>query len=174
MSSLKELTWEAHKKAEQTHVMRLLLANEISKDLYCDLVYTKYLIYATIESKIKFLTPCLPRAQLALNDWQDIGCSLPKCLASLEAYLAHMRSLQPPQLWSHAYVHYLAPLYGGQLIKKKIENRFPVSMYQFDDPASAIQEIRSCLDIGMAAEANLAFEMTTQYYDDLYKAHKHL
>lgn len=172
MSSLKELTWEAHKKAEATDIMTLLLSNEISEGLYCDLVYTKYLIYGTIENVIKFRTPCLPRAQAALDDWQTMRCSLPRCISSLEAYLAHLRTLSTHQMWSHAYVHYLAPLYGGQIIKRKIEGRFPVSMYQFDDPASAIQEVRSHLTVDMAAEANRAFEMTTRYYQDLHKAHQ--
>jgi heme oxygenase len=173
MATLKELTWEAHKTAEQTQIMKLLLKNTISKSLYCDLVYTKYLIYSEIEREIKFKTPCLYRAQAALNDWQDMKHSLPKCGGHLDAYLSYLRTLHPHKLHSHVYVHYLAPLYGGQLIKKVIQHRFPTTLYDFDDAASAIAEVRQPLTVDMAPEANLAFEMTTKYYEQLYEQHAH-
>lgn len=172
MSSLKELTWDAHKRAERTDIMRLLITNKISDCLYCDLVYTKYLIYSSIEGVLQFRTPCLKRAQAALNDWQQMGCSLPRCFTSLDSYLAYMRTLSSHQLWSHAYVHYLAPLYGGQIIRKQIQDRFPTSMYQFDDPEAAIAEVRQCLTVDMAPEANRAFDMTTAYLTDLYLQHQ--
>lgn len=173
MTTLKDLTWENHKQAEQTSVMQLLLNNQISNTLYCDLVYTKYMIYSNIESRIDFVTPCLQRAQAALNDWQHMKYSIPNNFSSLDQYLARLRGVPQDQLWAHVYVHYLAPLYGGQIIKRVIAHRFPISMYEFDDPQSAIQEVRLHTDVHLAQEANLAFESTTQYYTDLYDLHKH-
>ena len=173
MATLKELTWDAHKKAEQTQIMKLLLKNTISNSLYCDLVYTKYLIYSEIERKITFHTACLKRAPAALMDWQTMRYSLPKCGSHLEAYLSYLRTLTSHQLHSHVYVHYLAPLYGGQLIKKVIQHRFPTTLYDFADAASAIAEVRQPLTVDMAPEANRAFEMTTKYYEQLYEQHAH-
>lgn len=153
--------------------MKLLLNNTISDSLYCDLVYTKYLIYSEIERMHVFQTPCLKRAHLALDDWQTMRYSLPKCMPVLDAYLSHLRTLSTYKLYSHVYVHYLAPLYGGQLIKKVIQHRFPTRMYDFDDPSAAIAEVRRPLTVDMAPEANLAFEATTQYYTQLYEQHAH-
>lgn len=171
MTTLKELTWDAHKRAEQTHIMSALLKDEISTQLYCDLVYTKYEIYHTIEKLVKFQTPDLYRAQAALNDWQTLRCSLPRCIPSLDKYVSHVRACDSEQIWGHVYVHYLAPLYGGQIIKKKIEHRLPVTLYEFVDPHAAIAEVRSHLGIHLVSEANLAFESVIEYYSDLWEQH---
>jgi heme oxygenase len=171
MSTLKDLTWDAHKRAEQTPIMRQLLKATISDSLYCDLVYTKYEIYRTIEERVQFECVDLYRAQRALNDWQAMGCHMPKMIPSLDTYVNHLRTLSEPVIWGHVYVHYLAPLYGGQIIKKRIAHRFPVSMYEFDQPDAAIAEIRARVHVHMASEANLAFESTTAYYQELHAQH---
>ena len=170
--TLKSLTWDLHKKAETTPLMKLLLKNEISDCLYCDLVYTKYLIYGAIENVIQFRTADLARKNAAFADWQTMGCSLPKCLPALETMLAHLRTLSEQQLWAHVYVHYLANVYGGQIIARVIGDRFPTSMYHFADPDVAKQEIRSHLTVDMAPEANRSFEMTINYYNQLYESHQ--
>ena len=171
MITLKELTWDAHKRAEQTKIMCELLADTIHKDVYCDLVYTKYEIYRTIEDRVQFESPDLRRAQAALNDWQVMGCHLPKCIPALDEYLTHVRSCLTDQIWGHVYVHYLAPLYGGQIIKKKIAHRLPVQLYEFTDPAAAIAEVRKNLNVNLVAEANLAFESVITYYEHLWEQH---
>lgn len=168
MITLKELTWDAHKRAEDTHIMCELLADTIHRDLYCDLVYTKYEIYRTIEDRVKFETPDLYRAPAALADWQAMSRHLPKCMPVLDAYVAHVRSCDLTQIWGHVYVHYLAPLYGGQIIKKKISHRLPISLYEFINPQAAIAEVRSHLTTDLATEANLAFESVITYYEQLW------
>lgn len=172
MSTLKDLTWDAHKRAENTPIMQQLLTAQISHHLYCDLVYTKYEIYRTIEDRVRFETPDLPRSVKALSDWQVMGCHLPRCIPSLDAYVNHLRKITQDQLWAHVYVHYLAPLYGGQIIKKRINHKFPVSLYEFTHAAEAIAEIRSKVKVDMASEANTAFENTIQYYQELFSQHE--
>lgn len=171
MTTLKELTWDAHKRAEQTHIMSELLRDQISESLYSDLVYTKYEIYRAIEQRVQFETPDLYRAKAALDDWQHMNHHLPKCIPSLDAYLTHLRSCDLDALWGHVYVHYLAPLYGGQIIKKKIEHRLPVRLYEFSDPTAAIAEVRGHLHMDLVAEANLAFESVITYYEYLWSQH---
>lgn len=169
--TLKSLTWDLHKQAEQTPLMKSLLDNTISQELYCDLVYTKYQIYERIEDKIQFKTPGVARAQAALNDWQTLGGHMPPLLKNLTQMLDHLNTLHVNSLWAHVYVHYLAPLYGGQIIRRIINHRFPTSMYEFPDALAAKQEIRSHLTIDMAPEANRSFQMTIAYYDELWKQH---
>jgi heme oxygenase len=171
MPTLKELTWTAHKTAEQTPVMIGLLKNTISKQLYSDLLYVKYQIYKTIESRIKFANSSLPRAQATLNDWQMMGCVLPPLMISVDDYVLHLTQIDTDELWAHAYVHYLAPLYGGQIIAKRIGHRFPTSMYEFDDPEGAKAEIRSRENTEHAHEANHAFEATTRILNQLWELH---
>jgi heme oxygenase len=171
MTTLKELTWTAHKTAEQTHVMISLLKNTISTQMYSDLLYVKYQIFHTIENKLVFSNPSLPRAQACLNDWQTIGCTLPPVMSTVDTYISHLLALDQPKLWAHAYVHYLAPLYGGQIIAKKISERFPISMFEFDDPEGAKAEIRAHAQVDYHAEANHAFEATTSILNQLWNIH---
>lgn len=168
MTTIKELTWSAHKRAESTRIMTDLLNNTITDHMYSHLVYTKYLIYSELERNLSFSTPCLPRAAAALSDWQNMNHSMPRCITKLEHYLAVLRTLDQSQLWAHAYVHYLAPLYGGQIIRRVIQHRFPVSMYEFDDAAAAIAEIRSKVTVQCAPDASVAFDLTADYYEQLY------
>lgn len=169
--TLKSLTWDLHKQAEQTPIMKSLLDNTISDAMYCDLIYTKYQIYAKIESMIQFKTPGLARAQAALNDVQAMGCHMPPILSRLTFMLDHLGTLHEHTLWAHVYVQYLAPLYGGQLIRKIVKDRFPTTMYEFPDPEGSKQEIRGHLTVDMASEANKSFEMTIAYYNQLWRVH---
>lgn len=172
MMTLKDLTWNMHKLAESADLMKAVLDNSVSAKLYCDLVYTKYLIYSEIEQKVQFSCRELKRAQPALDDWQDMKQCFPPNLPALDELLTHIRNLDNELVWAHVYVHYLAPLYGGQIIKKIIENRFPTRVYQFNNPQECIDEVRKMCKLEFADEANLSFKLTREYYDQLYLAHQ--
>jgi hypothetical protein len=62
-------------------------------------------------------------------------------------------------------------LYGGQIIKSIISDRFPVHTYEFSDPQSCIQEVRSHTHVGLADSANQAFAHTLHIYQELWDAH---
>jgi len=170
-TTLKELTWDLHTQAEKTPLMNSLLKNEIEAGLYCQMVYTKFVMYSVIEEKIKFQTTGLSRAPSALQDWHEMGCDMPRCLSQFTKYMDYLRTLNTHQLWPHVYVHYLAPLYGGQIIKKVVGGRFPTRIYDFPDAEAAKMEIRERLTLDMASEANKSFEMTIAYYDELYESY---
>jgi heme oxygenase len=171
MTTLKELTWEAHKKAEQTPIMHALLKDEITPDMYSALVWSKYKIYAVIEQRVQFKNPELYRANQAFRDWTIMGSKPAHEPHELHLYVDHLRTLSDSALWSHVYVQYLAPLYGGQMIRRVIDHRFPVHMYEFREAAACIQEIRQQVTVDQAAEANRSFEMTTAYYQALWNHH---
>ena len=170
--TLKDLTWDNHKKAETTALMKSLLKNQISETLYSQYLYVQYEIYANIESRIKFETQGLNRAQLSLDDWQNTSQRIPSNLPALDKYTERLRTVDPHQLWAHVYLHYLAPLYGGQIIKRVIGQRFPTSRLDFDNPEACKMEIRPRLTVDLADEANQAFESIIEIYDQLYQSHQ--
>lgn len=172
MSDLKTLTWANHKLAERTPLMQEMLAGNISLELYSDLVYSKHLLYSVIESRLTFECADLPRAGLAFQDWKQMGSHAPNMPPSFFQFHDHLATVPEPLLWAHVYVHYLAPLYGGQILKKILSPRFPVGMLSFETPQACIAEIRHRTHAGLADEANLSFEMTTRYYDELYQSHQ--
>jgi heme oxygenase len=171
MSDLKTLTWPKHKLAESTLLMQDMLSGNINTELYSDLVYSKHLLYSVIESRISFECADLPRAGLAFQDWKQMGSHPPTMPSSFFEFHEHLASVEEPLLWAHVYVHYLAPLYGGQILKKILSPRFPVAMLSFETPKACIAEIRHKTNASLADEANLSFDFTTRYYDELYQSH---
>jgi heme oxygenase len=172
MSNLKTLTWANHKIAESTPLMAAMLSGDITPECYSDLVYSKHLLYSVIESRLAFECADLPRAGCAFQDWKEMGSHSPTLPASFFEFHERLETVSESQLWAHVYVHYLAPLYGGQILKKILSPRFPVNMLSFETPKAAIAEIRYKTHAGLAEEANLSFEMTTRYYDELHQSHQ--
>jgi heme oxygenase len=169
MTTLKELTWPAHKRAEQTDLMHALLKDQVTQAQYVALLCVKYEIYAQIEQQVKFDCAELYRAPATLKDLNQLNASH-TCVksAQLHAYLNQLTHCDPEQIWGHVYVHYLAPVYGGQIIKKIIGHRFPVHTYEFQDVTTCVQEIRQKTHVGMADAANLAFTHTEKIYSEIW------
>jgi heme oxygenase len=172
MTTLKELTWPAHKRAEQTELMHALLKDSITHAQYVALLCVKYEIYAQIEQQVKFECAELYRATATLQDLNQLNASH-TCVKSsqLHEYLNVLAKCDSEQIWGHVYVHYLAPVYGGQIIKKIIQHRFPVLTYEFQDVATCVQEIRQKTHVGLAPAANLAFEHTEKIYSEIWSIH---
>jgi heme oxygenase len=170
--SLKTLTWCNHKKAENTQLMQLLLNNTISPELYTDLLHVKHSVFAAIEQRVSFQEPELNRASLAFQDWTELSRVLPPQLNSLTSYLNHLSTRNSKDIWAHVYVQYLAPLYGGQLIRKIIGDHFPTRHLTFSQPRVCIAEVRSHESLDLAPEANIAFESTMKIYEELYHHHQ--
>lgn len=93
---------------------------------------------------------------------------MPSVLNSLDKLVDRIRLVGDYDVWAHVYVHYLAPLYGGKIVKQSIQGRFPTRIYTFEDPEGCIAEVRKRCTVDLAREANLSFEMTTAYYTDLW------
>lgn len=171
MSNLKTLTWANHKRAESTQLMQDMLTGDIDSGLYSDLVWSKHQLYKTIESRITFECSDVPRARWAYQDWVNMGKIQPTQTHSFQTLQERLLTVDEKKLWAHVYVHYLAPLYGGQILKRILGPRFPVSMLEFSTPMAAIAEIRYKTSPDLADEANLSFDLTTRYYDELYQTH---
>jgi heme oxygenase len=170
MATLKELTSEVHRRAENTPLMQALLRGELSDCQYSQYLYTHFQIYDTIEHRTEFVSPDLKLAMRAFEDWQGIPSRVfpPDC-SELEDYLQYLREVSPQKLPAHIYVHYLATAYGGSIIKRVMEPRVPTSLYVFHDRETAISEVRALLTTDMADECIYAFEKTIAYYEQLWQ-----
>ena len=170
--TLRDLTWEAHKKIENHPVMRQQLDGTIPTNLMCDWISIQHAVFKTIEDRVIFLNLELNRGQLAFSDWQKIKTSLPNAYRSIDTYLQHLMGVDEKKIWAHVYVNYLGNLYGGQLIRKKLKDKYPTSRYDFKNSAQCIAEIRSHLSLDLAEEANLAFQSLERIMDDIYQPYQ--
>lgn len=170
MRTLKEIVWEAHKKTETPRLIKNIIDNTISDKLYCDFVYTQYLIFGTIEDRIQFYTTGTARKQRALDDWQDMRYSLPRDLKTTENYTQVLRTCDHRHLMAHVYVNYIGLLSGSQTVKAAIEHRFPTRLYNFVGISDSISEILEKTDTGMADTAIQSYQMIRNLYTELYKS----
>jgi heme oxygenase len=173
MTTLQQATRELHTRAERTPLMQCLIKGNMSRSMWADLLYTQYVIFGSIEDRVAFDVHELHRAQRAFSDWQALGCSLPKCcLPSLDTLALRLRSCDLEQIWAHVYVHYLALLYGGQIIRQRLPSDIPTTLFEFQDPEACKLYVRSHVDTHLAQEACDSFSLTIEYYNELYRFHQ--
>lgn len=173
--SLKELTWEHHKRAERQDFVKVLMSGEIDPRLYATFLYNQHPMYNLLE--VLAMNHGLMndigevrRAPTILEDynelWEDKE-NTPELLPVTKEYMDHLMSIkdEPNKLMAHIYVRHMGELSGGQMIKRKIpgEGRF----YQFENAKELKEKIRSMIDDSMADEAKLVFDFATQTFKEL-------
>lgn len=173
--SLKELTWEHHKRAERQDFVKVLMSGEIDPRLYATFLYNQHPMYNLLE--VLAMNHGLfndigevRRAPTILEDynelWEDKE-NTPELLPVTKEYMDHLMSIkdEPNKLMAHIYVRHMGELSGGQMIKRKIpgEGRF----YQFENANELKEKIRAKIDDSMADEAKLVFDFATQTFKEL-------
>ena len=173
--SLKELTWEHHKRAERQDFVKVLMSGEIDPRLYATFLYNQHPMYNLLE--VLAMNHGLfndigevRRAPTILEDYNELWKdkeNTPELLPVTKEYMDHLMSIkdEPNKLMAHIYVRHMGELSGGQMIKRKIpgEGRF----YQFENANELKEKIRSMIDDSMADEAKLVFDFATQTFKEL-------
>lgn len=173
MSSLKELTWEVHQRAERTEFARKLLKG-LSPEDYYRYIYNQYFIYMCLEEKAKHYFPNLTdlfRAEKIYQDLRElelqfnIHSTLSTICPVVKDYEKHIMSLDQKGLLAHLYVRHFGDMYGGQMIKKR--NPGSGKMYEFKNIEELKNTVRSMLSDDMSDEANRCFEFAIQLFEEL-------
>ena len=173
-TTLRDLTWDSHKKVENHPLMQAQINGTISQKLMCEWTWVQYVIFSTIEEHIIFLDADINRAAKSFSDWQKMGRYLPKQHLSIQDLQARLLKIGDYFLWAHVYTNYLAACYGGQLIKKTFLEKegFSFLRYEFEDVPQTISTIRSNLHVNLADEANLSFSMIEAVMNDILESHQ--
>jgi len=167
MLTLKELTSENHKIAENHVFTKLLLSGKITKQIYATYLANQLQQYSILESKAVSLLNKLPgiyRTHLILQDLVELNTSAIVFQTTVE-YFNRIIKLNSNELWSHIYTKHMGDLYGGQIIKSKVPGSG--KMYQFNNRLDLINNLRSNLDLNMATEANWCFKSTIDLFDNI-------
>ncbi len=173
-SILKELTWENHKKAENTSFIKRLLKKELSDYDYSVYLANQYLMYKVLEDTAyqiledKEFVDQIRRNRRILRDYEELSVyEPPTILKSTLEYIDHIKSLRTEDdIMSHLYVRHMGDLYGGQILKKLVPGSG--TMYDFE---ADIKELRISfggkLKTEMAKEANVCFELIINFLNEL-------
>ena len=165
MTTLKELTQANHELAEQHSFTKLLLTGKMPVGIYASFVANQFVQYQALECAAKHLLaqiPGLARSELILEDLLELEQPV-IFFDTTHKYCKYVKGLTDPQLWAHIYVKHMGDLYGGQLIKTKVMGSG--LWYSFSDRKLLIDQLRSKLDISMAAEANVCFEHAIELFN---------
>ena len=172
--SLKELTSEQHRAAEQTRFMQALIKKELPPEVWTNFIYQKWIIYKLIEglggaycglNKVLGIF----RAFLLYRDFKELApIGKFEMAPSTDAYYRYLLNLgnQPEKIWAHIYVWHMGDLYGGQMIKRLVPGSS--SALEFENKDELILFIRNHCTTDMADEAKLAFEYAIKIMNDLF------
>lgn len=161
--SLKDLTKDKHDLAENTPFMKAVFDGTMTQEAWADFTYHKHLIYDMIEIKAKDFgllegIEDIVRAPLLAQDAKAmLGDKVPTIRRPANEYYVYLRNVQDPKkLMAHLYVWHMGDLFGGQMIKQRVDA--PHASLDFNNVAELKEKIRAKLDDSMAEEANRAFD----------------
>lgn len=168
--SLKELTSEKHKQAERMPFNVRMFKGELSKEEYLDYLIVQASIFQIFE-QMGVPHPSLLRLQRIFEDIEELGVSSigRTDVKSVREYGIYLQRLTYEEMLPHMYLHYLALMYGGQMMKSKVPGSG--RMYDFDDMQAGAGSIRSLQKDEWADEVNKGFDFMIKIFDELEGIH---
>ena len=175
--SLKDLTYEQHKRAETRPFVKILFSGSIDPKLYATYLKNQHPMYEILEvcampHGLFNGLPEIRRAPAILEDyielWGKDNPETPKMCPIVDEYIRYILSIKddPKKLMAHVYVRHMGDLSGGQMISKRVPGAG--KYYQFGDEPEKIKEaIRAKLDDSLADEARVAFEYATRLFEQM-------
>ena len=167
-TTLRELTAEAHKRAEDTVFMRLLMAKAITEEEYMSYLTQITLVYTGLEyaaEKVGILKELdgisrldNVRADLAeLNS--KLGTRSKLHWETISYYNDIIDMTDRDTIMGHFYVRYAGDMYGGQMLKTLVPGSG--KLYDFGDKLPVLrQRMRELATPNLAEHANAAFDWT--------------
>lgn len=177
MNTLKELTWEHHKKAERTAFVHRMLKKEMTPYQYYVFLSNQFLMYTVLEETAKNANVLsgiegVTRGVAMCKDLQELEreykFDMPVHLNSTAEYMRYIHKISedPDKLLAHIYVRHMGDLSGGQIIKKYVPGSG--EFYKFNEDVDVLKEkIRAKLHDGLAEEAKNCFDMVTAFMEEL-------
>lgn len=178
MQTLKDLTWENHKKAERTLFIKRLLKRQLTTYQYytylCNQLVAYSLLehYALQEGVLTNIEKIVRTDKIAKDifelEQQNPSFRVPGCYKSTNKYLERLNAIKnnSDALMAHIYVRHMGDLSGGQIIKKYVPG--PSNHYEFDCDVNELKDlIRAKLSNNLADEANNCFVLIQDIFDEM-------
>jgi len=169
MGRLKEETDELHRKAEQMPFNKRMMRNELTDNEYGQYLRVMKGIYGTIESQSEPLHPNLPRFERIQQDLDELDVDFSSDIGDYaQSYIRYLTLLDETQLQAHMYLHYLAIVYGGQMIKSNVPGTG--NLYDFEDVSAITRKIRAVQgenEESWIPEVKIGFRYMIEIFDEL-------
>jgi len=179
MLKLRELTMNHHKEAERSEFAKKLVSGKVTAFEYYVYLYNMGFVYNTLEN-LAWQADALEgiesirRAEKIWQDHKEMKdeFSPAPLLDSVREYMDYLMSIRynRSKILAHCYVRHMGDLSGGQIIAKRLSNKFPINFYQFDEDQEVLKEkLREKLNNDMAEEAMRAFDHAHYIFLELDK-----
>jgi heme oxygenase len=198
---LKERSKKEHQEVESTPFMAKLARGELLDKEYVGYLIALKGIYSQLEKELaannqmkaleNFVTDefkVLYRTTAIEKDLEAFGVKDEAPVAGVQEYVDHLKEIshaKPHLLIAHVYIRYLGDLFGGQMIKKKLEPLWPdkVAFYHYPAPLDKrpmmfVKEFKEMLDGALESEREMeevvgealwAYKQHTAIFSNLHK-----
>ena len=184
MLKLRELTMNHHKTAERSNFAKKLVSGKIQALAYYIYLYNMGFVYGNLENIAMSLGVLddinhIRRTDNIWKDYHEMRHKFamdrflpPDILDSVAEYIDYLHSIKhnKHKILAHIYVRHMGDLSGGQIIAKRLDERFPKAFYKFMVEEDYLKEkLREKLNNDMADEAMVAFDYAHKIFLELDK-----
>ena len=182
--SLKEATWEHHKRAEEQPFVGMMFGGKLDPKSYAIFLYNQIQQYDVLEnaaSKEDVLSGLedINRYPGLVKDFQELWgeyageAEIPPTLDATKDFTTYINDIQndvseksrQDRLMAHVYTRHMGDLMGGQMLAKKVPGSS--AMYQFENPDKLKGLIRAKLHDDMADEVRVAYGFATRTFKEM-------
>jgi heme oxygenase len=176
MTILAKATYDKHREVENLPLIQKIMTGKVTKPEYVFYLYELYHIYGVLEDLAEkegllFGLTDVKRQAKIKQDLDELDPGYERDIfESTSNYIQYLKDLvaDPTRkhlLFAHIYVRHMGDLYGGKLMARVI----PGSgySYQFEDRPKLIKEFSERLSMGLADEANKAFDFFVGIFTEM-------
>ena len=182
--SLKEATWEHHKRAEEQPFVGMMFGGKLHPKSYAIFLYNQIQQYDVLEdtaSKNDVLTGLedINRYPGLVKDFQELWgeyggeAEIPPTLETTNEFTKYILEIdkdpssesRQKRLMAHIYTRHMGDLMGGQMLAKKVPGSS--HMYVFENPDKLKGAIRAKLNDDMADEVRVAYGFATRTFKEM-------
>jgi heme oxygenase len=165
--SLKEATAEKHRAAEKMPFNVRMFKGQLTKQQYLAYLHQQLGLFEALE-KVELPHQSLNRTSALLVDIAELvkdGCEPVELFQSSRDYINYLLNLSQIQQLPHVYLHYLAVMFGGQMIKSQVPSKG--AFYYFSEMPEGLMSIRNLQKDSWANEVNRGFDFTIAIFEEL-------
>jgi len=166
-SILREQTATKHTIAERKPFNIRMFQGKLSQQEYLLYLEQQQAIFSALEQHA-LPHPALNRMTGIGEDIAELvekGCTTSGELPATQAYTNYLNSLTPEAQLPHVYLHYLALVYGGQMMRTKVPSQG--HLYHFNEMDACVSSIRQLQQDSWANEVNKGFDFVIDLFDAL-------
>jgi len=178
VNNLRQLTLEAHTRAERQSFAGKLVKGQLEPKRYYEYLLNQLACYQALEHKLeKWLKEHdllkILRTEKIVEDigWLEVEYNFNRNTVRLQpstaAYMEYVNSKSAAELIPHLYVRHFGDMFGGAMIAKVSPGL--CKYYEFENKKELIDRVRSLLTDDMADEANLCFNSAIDLFEELDK-----